>query len=288
LADGTHQDVRDYGLLRRPASDMGCDCNLPAAAVAGFLMAAEHWFRWHHGTVTDPKWRVVASRCVTFVTVGHVVAVWAAMIENASQSSPRGELSGWDDEDVAVCLGFEIEQVAAIRQAMQGKVLDGNALTSWEKRQPNREDRSTERTKAWRDRQREQRDESKRDVTNGDASKRTVTLETETETEKKELKAKSIERQAARFDEFWAMYPVKKGRSDAEAKWKARGLDAIADRIISDVKARKQRDRQWLDGYAPHGSTYVNGCGWEDEIEEGRPNAKGGLHAADDAWATAQ
>lgn len=29
------------------------------------LMAAEHWFPWHHGCVTDPKWRVAASRSVT-------------------------------------------------------------------------------------------------------------------------------------------------------------------------------------------------------------------------------
>ena len=77
-------------------------------------------------------------------------------------------------------------------------------------------------------------------------------------------------RSAARFPEFWAAYPVKKGRAEALAKWTARGLDAIADRIIADVQARKAHDRQWLDGYAPHGSTYVNGRGWEDEIETGR------------------
>jgi hypothetical protein len=140
-------------------------------------MATEHWFRWHHGTVIDPKWRVVASRCVTNVTVGHVVAVWAAMVENASQASPRGQLSGWDDEDVAVCLGFTIEQVSGIRQAMQGKVLDGDCLSSWKKRQPNREDTSSERTRAWRERKRNECDEWKHSVTYGDAEKRTVTLE---------------------------------------------------------------------------------------------------------------
>ena len=65
-----------------------------------------------------------------------------------------------------------------------------------------------------------------------------------------------------RSEEFWAAYPVKKGRTAALAKWKARKLDAIADRIIADVKRRKVEDRQWLDGFAPHGSTYVNGRGW--------------------------
>lgn len=87
---------------------------------------------------------------------------------------------------------------------------------------------------------------------------------------REDQKQRSLARQAARFPEFWAAYPVKKGRAEALAKWTARGLDAIADRIIADVQARKAHDRQWLDGYAPHGSTYVNGRGWEDEIETGR------------------
>ena len=75
---------------------------------------------------------------------------------------------------------------------------------------------------------------------------------------------------AERFDEFWIEYPVKKGRAAAEAKWRTKGYDAIADRIIADVKRRRAEDRQWLAGYAPHGSTYVNGRGWEDAIESVR------------------
>lgn len=84
---------------------------------------------------------------------------------------------------------------------------------------------------------------------------------------------KPLARQAARFPEFWDAYPVKKGRKEAEAKWRARNLDAIADRILADVAARKTQDRQWLEGFIPHGSTYVNGAGWEDAIETGRPAA---------------
>ena len=89
--------------------------------------------------------------------------------------------------------------------------------------------------------------------------------------QKKSEKQKSLGQQAARFAEFWAAYPVKKGKADALKSWTRRGLDAIADRILADVEARKVRDRQWLDGFIPHGSTYVNGRGWEDDIEERRP-----------------
>lgn len=72
---------------------------------------------------------------------------------------------------------------------------------------------------------------------------------------------------AERFADFWNAYPVKKGRATAESQWRAKGYDVIADRIIADVERRKTADRQWLDGYAPHGSTYINGRGWEDDIE---------------------
>ena len=233
-------------------------------------MASEHWFRWHHGCVTDPKFRVIASRCVTGVTVGHVIAVWAAMMENASQASPRGSLSGWDDEDVAAGLGFEVVQVSSIREAMQGKVLDGDSLNAWEKRQPKREDSSAERTRKWRESKASGVPEKERIVTRGDEGGRSETPETETETEEKRER-KAIPRVAARFDEFWQAYPEKKGRADAERSWRRHGLDALADTIIADVAARKVGDRQWLEGYVPHGSTYVNKRGWEDAITPPRP-----------------
>lgn len=254
-------------------------------------MAAEHWFRWHHGTVSDPKWRVVAARaCHAMsrnVTTAECIAVWAAMLERASQANPRGSLEGWDDEDVGAGLGLDPAVVAAIREAMQGKVLSGNDVSAWIARQPKREDNSAA------DRKRAQRDRQRDDVTNRDSKKshaesHNVTLETETETDKKEAKAhvQQAARVESRFEEFWAVYPVRKGRASAEAKWRARKLDAIADRIIADVKARMATDRQWLAGYIPHGSTYVNGSGWQDAIEQGRGN--GGIHASDDAMAVAR
>lgn len=80
--------------------------------------------------------------------------------------------------------------------------------------------------------------------------------------------ARSTANRADRFEEFWTVYPVKKGRADALKTWTARKLDAIADTIIADVKRRSAEDRQWLDGFTPHGSTYVNAKGWEDAIEQ--------------------
>jgi len=110
------------------------------------------WFRLHHGMPQDPKWIVVARRAG--VPVGAVLAVWVSMLDAASRASVRGNLEGWDDEDVAAMLGYETEQVAAIYDAMQGKTLDGDRIAAWDKRQPKRErdDDSAARVRAHRDR----------------------------------------------------------------------------------------------------------------------------------------
>jgi hypothetical protein len=135
------------------------------------------WFRWHHGTVSDPKWRVIARRAGQPVIA--VVSVFACMLERASQSDERGTIAGWDDEDIAAGLDMDTEDVAAIRDAMQGKVLDGVRLTGWEKRQPKREDGSSERAKSWR--------EAKRTDANATERTRTQKNAEEIREEKKEL-----------------------------------------------------------------------------------------------------
>ncbi|NII53563.1 hypothetical protein [Luteibacter sp. SG786] len=123
-------------------------------------MATEHWFRWHHGTVTDPKWKTVASRAARAlsrnVTVGHVVSIWAAMMENASQAPVRGELLNWSDEDIGAALDIPEDEVKAIRIAMQGKTLECDRLTAWKRRQPKAEDATAaERKRAQRERDRQ-------------------------------------------------------------------------------------------------------------------------------------
>jgi hypothetical protein len=113
------------------------------------------WFRWHHGTVTDAKWRVISRRSAQ--PIHAVIAVFAAMLERASEADDRGSIEGWSDEDIGAALDLSREDVAAIRNAMQGKVLDGDHLTGWSKRQPLRErptDDSAERVRAFRERKR--------------------------------------------------------------------------------------------------------------------------------------
>lgn len=70
---------------------------------------------------------------------------------------------------------------------------------------------------------------------------------------------------AEHFPKFWAAYPVKKGKADALKKWKLKGCDAMSDQIVAHVRRMESQDDDWLRGFIPHGSTYINGERWEDE-----------------------
>lgn len=109
------------------------------------------WVRLWLDMPTDPKWRAVARRSGR--SVSEVIAVYTHMLCQARRSTIPGTLEAWEDEDVAAALDVETDAIAAIREAMQGKVLDGDRLTGWEKRQPQREreDRSTERVRKHRE-----------------------------------------------------------------------------------------------------------------------------------------
>jgi hypothetical protein len=69
------------------------------------------------------------------------------------------------------------------------------------------------------------------------------------------------------FSDFWNSYPVKNGKSKCLAKWAAKGLDAIADQIVADVKAKAASDRRWADGYVPNPETYINQERWNDPVQ---------------------
>jgi hypothetical protein len=114
------------------------------------------WFRWHHGTVTDRKWPRIASRAGT--TVANVIAVWAALLEAASQAEDRGSvhLSDDDCEDLDAALGMPADTTGAVIAELSARDLigDDNRLTAWDRRQPKREreDNSAERVRKYRER----------------------------------------------------------------------------------------------------------------------------------------
>jgi hypothetical protein len=80
--------------------------------------------------------------------------------------------------------------------------------------------------------------------------------------------------QAARFERFYAAYPKKAKRPEAERAWQR--LDpneALTQRILTDLPARLAGDRRWADGFVDHPATYLNSRVWEDDFAPLRPLA---------------
>ena len=98
------------------------------------------WLRLWHGTVTDTKFLWVARR--SGARFGDVMAVWLALLEEASQADDRGDVSGFDAESFDCLLGADDGETLRIMQAMGAKGLIGEdvRLAGWERRQPERED----------------------------------------------------------------------------------------------------------------------------------------------------
>lgn len=161
---------------------------------------ANPWFRLWTDMVNDPKWRTIARK--SGQKIGDVIAVALHMMTCASNATERGHIEGWNDEDVATALDIDPEQVEAIREAMQGRVLDGEYLTGWEKRQPKREredgEPSTSRVQAFRARQRGET------PCNANETQETPREEEKrVDTDKKQRKSKAETQRATRLPADW-------------------------------------------------------------------------------------
>jgi hypothetical protein len=212
---------------------------------------ANPWFRLWTDMVNDPKWRTIARK--SGQKIGDVIAVALHMMTCASNATERGHIEGWNDEDVATALDIDTEQVEAIREAMQGRVLDGEYLTGWEKRQPLREredDTAADRKRRQREREaaeanhvtpchaashqetpreeeiqrREEKKEPKSKAESATASRLPADWEPSAEevafcvAERPDLIASEV---AMRFRDYWIAQPGAKGRkTDWPATWR--------------------------------------------------------------------
>lgn len=132
-----------------PGAERVLGVSTPRIRIIGEDLMAISWLRLWHEMPNDPKWRTIARTANE--PIPSVIAVYVHLLVSASQAEPRGH-QGIRPEDVASALGIETEDVSRILDAMQGRVLDGTKLAGWEKRQPAREDHSTDRVRNFRKR----------------------------------------------------------------------------------------------------------------------------------------
>lgn len=98
---------------------------------------ANAWLRLWHDMPNDPKWRTIAR--VSGQPIATVMAVYIHLLVSASRNVTRGHIEV-TTEDLASALDVTEEVIDSILQTMQGRVLDGDLITGWEKRQVLKED----------------------------------------------------------------------------------------------------------------------------------------------------
>lgn len=99
---------------------------------------SNQWLRLWHDMPNDPKWRVIAK--ASGQPVHLVMALYVTLLVDASKNTMSRGVTTCHDEDLSVTLECDMSQIEQIKQAMQGRVLDGDRLKGWESRQPKRED----------------------------------------------------------------------------------------------------------------------------------------------------
>ncbi|MDL2268853.1 hypothetical protein LJC71_04855 [Desulfosarcina sp. OttesenSCG-928-A07] len=244
------------------------------------------WFRWYHGAVSDDKWPLISRRSGQSIAV--VIAVWASLLECASQADERGSIKDVDPESIDAHLqiddGATQSVIDALSSGNRPRIVDGKIL-NWSKRQPLKEDgTSAERVRKHRERQKTE--QNQHDVTpcnayvtpcnayvtpcNADVTPcndRTEQIRTEkNRTEQRltpltphpvgdangEQNSHATKKQKPQsetdFDAFWDAYPRKTGKAAAEKAWKKARDKPDLNTILGAIESQKTWDQWRRDG----------------------------------------
>jgi hypothetical protein len=226
------------------------------------------WFRWHHGSVTDQKFQLVARKASA--SVAEVIAVWATILEAASMSEDRGNPGDQDCESIDCALGLDDGVTARIIGAMSGRGLfdEDGRISSWDKRQPKRErenDKSTDRVRALRARS---AGETPCNAKLDDETPCNAMERQETPREEKSRQEVNPPASPDGFAEFWATYPRKAGKGAAEKSFrKAKIGIALLPNVLQAIERARATEQWRKDGgqFIPHPATWINERRWEDD-----------------------
>lgn len=216
-------------------SKTGCGCGLYLQVEStpfNLENTYMQWFRFYSEAVNDPKVQSLS---------GDLFKAWVNILCLAAQQ---------DGRLITTDLPFQLRSDSVTVEHVTSALIDAGLLVSkgkylhphnWDKRQF-KSDTSRERTKRYRDRQ--------RDVT--------VTPPEQNRTEQKQIAPIG-------FDNFWAAYPRKIGKLKAKASYiKALRLtteETIMKALVSWLPSVKGTEEK----YIPHPTTWLNQGRWDDE-----------------------
>lgn len=81
---------------------------------------------------------------------------------------------------------------------------------------------------------------------------------------------------------FWETYPARRVDKDKCKKKFLSFTEDLQNKIIEDVKLRKEKDQKWLKGFVPMTSTYLNNSKWEDDIDQFQEKSKYDYEVSDE------
>jgi hypothetical protein len=228
-----------------------------------------NWLCWHVGTVTDPKFRVIAKLAHT--QTGCVIAVWAYLLELAGGTKERGSIASYDADCAEEALGFTASEIEAVIVAMRDKgMIEGDHIAKWKDRQNLT---NAERAKEWRKSKAERNEQTDvREHTRPFANATDIQTDTHTDIQtKKEIEAApptaAPRPKACRLSDDWNPEP-----EDFPAEQIARELPKFRD----FWKAKSGRDATKLDWQA----TWRNWLRRSDDFKPARNQAGSGAAAA--------
>lgn len=209
-----------------------------------------NWLCWHVGTVTDPKFRVIARQAHN--QPGVVVAVWAYLLELAGGAKERGSIASYDADVAEEALGFSASEIEAIIVAMRAKgLIEGDLIARWKDRQNMT---NAERAREWREQRKaksEHNEQTDVRVVHANAPNKSNTTDIQTDktdiqtdkdidgenlsraarasrlpedwqpADEPEIPSSIVSREWPKFLDYWRSVPGGKGRKlDWQATWR--------------------------------------------------------------------
>lgn len=245
---------------------------------------AGDWIKMRTDLLTSPKVVRMASalNADRFRIVGGLLSVWSLFDAHSADGSLEGySLSSL--EDLAAWPGFAAAMVAVGWLVDTGTSLDlprfeahngasakrraQDADRKREDRKASASDADTKRTRE--EKRREDKDQDQKPSPSGSGGAGGV-------------KPGAVDQPADDlFARFWALYPNRKGKQNAEKAWGKLAVTPAMFELITAALALQVTSAEWTkDGgqYIPHPATWLNGKRWDDEVRPGNvhrlPNSK--------------
>ena len=206
---------------------------------------AHTWLRLYSEFATDPKVQMLSE-----AHQRRYIMLLCLRCRNGNETL--------QDEDVTFQLRISTEEWLSTKQVLLSKCLinELNHPTAWDKRQFV-SDSSTARVSRHRE------------LVKLACNVSATPPDTDTDTDKPScasLAKRDFSMMA--FPKFWASYPKKKNKGDAEKAWKALKPDAcLVAKILEAVEVAKQSDgwRKESGQFIPYPASWLRAKGWEDD-----------------------